>query len=103
MAQRLWVPESRRGAERDRDGEVLDEIADRYGPLRDSVLNLAAYARIRGDGRQAGHRVDRPAGSAVVMKFRDGAGGQPPPDPTKVLSVLAAVPTSTGAALVAAA
>ena len=52
-------------------GEVLDEIADRYGPLRDSVLNLAAYGRIRVMAEKLGlESVDR-QGSAVVLKFRE--------------------------------
>jgi transcription-repair coupling factor (superfamily II helicase) len=70
-------------------GEVLDEIADRYGPLRDSVLNLAAYGRIRVMADRLGlESVDR-QGSAVVMKFRDSARkASHPPDPARVLAVL---------------
>ena len=48
MNQRLMlyrkVAAARREDEIDR---VLDEAADRYGPLPDSVLNLADYGRIR--------------------------------------------------------
>ena len=48
MNQRLMlyrkVAAARREEEIDR---VLEEAADRYGPLPDSVLNLADYGRIR--------------------------------------------------------
>jgi len=90
MAQRLVVYRKVAAARSETEiGEVLDEIADRYGPLRDSVLNLAAYGRIRVMADKLGiESIDR-QGSAVVMKFRDGARkASHPPDPTKVLSVL---------------
>jgi transcription-repair coupling factor (superfamily II helicase) len=69
--------------------EVLDEIRDRYGPLPDSVLNLAAYGRIRVMADKLGlESIDR-QGSAVVMKFRDNAQkASHAPDPTRVLAVL---------------
>jgi hypothetical protein len=77
-------------------GEVIDEIADRYGPLRDSVLNLAAYGRIRVMADKLGlESLDRQA-NAVVMRFRDGAQkASHPPDPAKVLAVVRRRPDVT--------
>jgi transcription-repair coupling factor (superfamily II helicase) len=97
MAQRLVVYRKVAAARSDTEiGEVLDEIADRYGPLRDSVLNLAAYGRIRVMADKLGlESVDR-QGSAVVMKFRDTAQkASHPPDPAKVLAVLRRRPDVT--------
>jgi transcription-repair coupling factor (superfamily II helicase) len=49
---------------------VLDEAADRYGPLPISVLNLADYGRIRVMADRLGvDTVDREA-RTVVLKFR---------------------------------
>jgi transcription-repair coupling factor (superfamily II helicase) len=49
---------------------VLDEAVDRYGPLPDSVLNLADYGRIRVMADRLGvESIDR-EGRAVVIKFR---------------------------------
>ena len=97
MAQRLVVYRKVAAARSETEiGEVLDEIADRYGPLRDSVLNLAAYGRIRVMADKLGvESLDR-QGSSVVMKFRDGAQkASHPPDPTKVLAVLRRRPDVT--------
>jgi transcription-repair coupling factor (superfamily II helicase) len=97
MAQRLVVYRKVAAARSETEiGEVLDEIADRYGPLRDSVLNLAAYGRIRVMAEKLGlESVDR-QGSAVVMKFRDTAQkATHPPDPTRVLNVLRRRPDVT--------
>jgi transcription-repair coupling factor (superfamily II helicase) len=90
MAQRLVLYRRVAAARTETEiGEVLDEIADRYGPLRDSVLNLAAYGRIRVLADKLGlESVDR-QGSAVVLKFRDGARqASRAPDPARVLAVL---------------
>jgi transcription-repair coupling factor (superfamily II helicase) len=90
MAQRLVLYRKVAAARSETEiGEVLDEVADRYGPLRDSVLNLAAYGRIRVMADRLGlESVDR-QGNAVVMKFREAARKTShPPDPTKVLAVL---------------
>jgi len=90
MAQRLVLYRKVAAARTETEiGEVLDEIADRYGPLRDSVLNLAAYGRIRVMADKLGlESVDR-QGSAVVLKFRDGARqASHAPDPARVLAVL---------------
>ena len=61
MNQRLMlyrkVAAARREEEIDR---VLDEAADRYGPLPDSVLNLADYGRIRVMADRLRHRIHRP-------------------------------------------
>jgi hypothetical protein len=49
---------------------VLEEAADRYGPLPDSVLNLADYGRIRVMADRLGiDTIDR-EGRIVVLKFR---------------------------------
>ena len=57
MNQRLMlyrkVAAARRRDEIDR---VLEEAADRYGPLPDSVLNLADYGRIRVMADRLGRR-----------------------------------------------
>jgi transcription-repair coupling factor (superfamily II helicase) len=97
MAQRLVIYRKVAAARSEAEiGEVLDEVADRYGPLRDSVLNLAAYGRIRVMADRLGlESIDR-QGSAVVMKFRDG----PPrtsraPDPARVLGVVRRRPDVT--------
>ncbi len=97
MAQRLVVYRKVAAARSETEiGEVLDEIADRYGSLRDSVLNLAAYGRIRVMADRLGvESLDR-QGSAVVMKFRDGTrAASHTPDPTKVLAVLRRRPDVT--------
>jgi transcription-repair coupling factor (superfamily II helicase) len=71
MNQRLIfyrkVAAARHDAELDR---VLEEAADRYGPLPDSVLNLADYGRIRVMADRLGiDSIDREA-RTVVLKFR---------------------------------
>jgi transcription-repair coupling factor (superfamily II helicase) len=49
---------------------VLEEASDRYGPLPDSVLNLADYGRIRVMADRLGiETIDR-EGRTVVLKFR---------------------------------
>src|SRR5262245_38046290 len=71
MNQRLML--YRKIAAARSDGEidrVLDEAADRYGPLPESVLNLADYGRIRVlADRLAIDTIDRD-GRLVVLKFR---------------------------------
>ena len=71
MNQRLMlyrkVAAARRAEELDR---VLEEAADRYGPMPDSVLNLADYGRIRVMADRVGvESIDRD-GQTVVLKFR---------------------------------
>jgi transcription-repair coupling factor (superfamily II helicase) len=71
MNQRLMlyrkVAAARREAEIDR---VLEEAADRYGPLPSSVMNLADYGRIRVMADRLDiESIDRDA-RTVVLKFR---------------------------------
>jgi transcription-repair coupling factor (superfamily II helicase) len=90
MAQRLVLYRKVAAARSESEiAEVIDEIADRYGPLRDSVLNLAAYGRIRVMADKLGlESIDR-QGSAVVLKFRDGArAAGRTPDPARIVALL---------------
>jgi transcription-repair coupling factor (superfamily II helicase) len=92
MNQRLMlyrrVAAARREQEIDR---VLEEAEDRYGPLPDSVLNLADYGRIRVLADQLGvDSVDR-EGSAVVIKFRP----QAKVDPVRLVSLVRQRPDLT--------
>ena len=78
MNQRLMlyrkVAAARTEAEIDR---VLDDAIDRYGPLPESVLNLADYGRIRVMADRLGvESVDREA-RTVVLKFRPQAKADP--------------------------
>ena len=71
MSQRLMlyrkVAAARRSEELDR---VLDEAADRFGPLPDSVRNLADYGRIRVMADRLGiDAIDR-EGRTVLLRFR---------------------------------
>src|SRR5204862_1972231 len=63
---------------------VLEEAADRYGPLPASVLNLADYGRIRvmADGLGV-ETIDREA-RTVVLKFRP----QARVDPVRLVSLV---------------
>jgi len=71
MNQRLMLYRKVAAARRDEDiDRVLEEAADRYGPLPDSVLNLADYGRIRVMADRLGiDTIDR-EGRTVVIKFR---------------------------------
>src|SRR5678816_4429826 len=63
---------------------ALDEIADRYGPPTDSVLNLAEYGRIRLMADRLGvETIDR-EGRLVVIKFRP----QAKVDPVRLVKVV---------------
>ena len=63
---------------------TLDEIADRYGPPTDSVLNLAEYGRIRIMADRLGvDTIDR-EGRLVVIKFRP----QARVDPIRLVKVV---------------
>jgi transcription-repair coupling factor (superfamily II helicase) len=63
---------------------VLDEAADRYGPLPPSVLNLADYGRIRVMADRLGiETVDREA-RVVVLKFRP----QAKVDPVRLVALV---------------
>ncbi len=92
MNQRLMlyrkVAAARREEEIDR---VLDEAIDRYGPLPDSVLNLADYGRIRVMADRLGiESVDREA-RVVVLKFRPLA----KVDPARLVSLVRQRPSLT--------
>jgi transcription-repair coupling factor (superfamily II helicase) len=92
MNQRLMlyrqVAAARHDAEIDR---VLDEAADRYGPLPDSVLNLADYGRIRVMADRLGiDTVDR-EGRIVVLKFRP----QAKVDPVRLVALVRQRPELT--------
>src|SRR5207244_11781264 len=70
---------------------VLEEAADRYGPLPDSVLNLADYGRIRVMADRLGiESVDREA-RTVVLKFRP----QARVDPVKLVALVRRRPDLT--------
>jgi transcription-repair coupling factor (superfamily II helicase) len=92
MNQRLMlyrkVAAARREEEIDR---VLDEAADRYGPLPDSVLNLADYGRIRVMADRLGiESIDRD-GRTVVLKFRP----QAKIDPVRLIALVRQRPELT--------
>jgi transcription-repair coupling factor (superfamily II helicase) len=71
MNQRLMLYRKVAAARRDPEiDRVLEEASDRYGPLPESVLNLADYGRIRVMADRLGiESIDR-EGRTVVLKFR---------------------------------
>jgi hypothetical protein len=70
---------------------ALDEIADRYGPPTDSVLNLAEYGRIRILADRLGvETIDR-EGRLVVIRFRS----QAKVDPVRLVKVVHEWPGAT--------
>jgi transcription-repair coupling factor (superfamily II helicase) len=70
---------------------VLDEASDRYGPLPDSVLNLADYGRIRVMADRLGiETIDR-EGRLVVLKFRP----QAKVDPVRLVALVRQRPELT--------
>jgi transcription-repair coupling factor (superfamily II helicase) len=82
------VAAARREEEIDR---ILEETIDRYGPLPDSVLNLADYGRIRVMADQLGiEAIDR-EGRTVVLKFRP----QAKVDPVRLVSLVRQRPDLT--------
>jgi transcription-repair coupling factor (superfamily II helicase) len=92
MNQRLMlyrkVAAARREDEIDR---VLEEAVDRYGPLPDSVLNLADYGRIRIMADRLGiDAIDREA-RTVVLKFRP----QAKIDPVRLVALVRQRPELT--------
>jgi hypothetical protein len=89
MAQRLVVYRKVAAARSEQEvGEIIDEARDRYGPLPESMLNLAEYGRIRVMADRLGlESVDR-HGENVVFKFRENAGSRTP-DPQRVLGIVA--------------
>src|SRR5947207_7374056 len=92
MNQRLMlyrkVAAARREEEIDR---ILEEAVDRYGPLPDSVLNLADYGRIRVMADRLGvEAIDREA-RLVVLKFRP----QARVDPVRLVALVRQRPELT--------
>jgi len=70
---------------------VLEEAADRYGPMPDSVLNLADYGRIRVMADRVGiESIDR-EGPTVVLKFRP----QAKLDPVRLVALVRQRPDIT--------
>jgi TRCF domain len=70
---------------------VLEEALDRYGPLPDSVLNLADYGRIRVMADRLGiDTIDREA-RVVVLKFRP----QARVDPVRLVALVRRRPELT--------
>lgn len=90
MAQRLVVYRKVAAARSETElKDVLAEVRDRYGPLPDSVLNLAEYGRIRVMADKLGlESIDR-QGQMVVLKFRENAQtASHAPDPVRVMKLL---------------
>jgi transcription-repair coupling factor (superfamily II helicase) len=85
MNQRLMVYRKVAATRTERELEAtLDEVADRYGPPTDSVLNLAEYGRIRIMADRLGvDTLDR-EGRLVVIKFRP----QAKVDPVRLVKVV---------------
>jgi transcription-repair coupling factor (superfamily II helicase) len=92
MNQRLMLYRKVAAARRDEEiDQVLEEAADRYGPLPDSVLNLADYGRIRVMADRLGiDSIDR-EGRVVVLKFRP----QAKVDPVRLVSLVRQRPDLT--------
>ena len=85
MNQRLMLYRRVAAARRDEEVErVIEEAADRYGPLPPSVLNLADYGRIRVMADRLGiDTIDR-EGRTVVLKFRP----QAKVDPVRLVNLV---------------
>ena len=90
MAQRLVVYRKVAAARSETEiRDVLTEVRDRYGPLPDSLLNLAEYGRIRVMADKLGlESIDR-QGQMVVLRFRENAQkASHAPDPVRVMKLL---------------
>jgi hypothetical protein len=92
MNQRLMLYRKVAAARREEEiDQVLEEAADRYGPLPDSVLNLADYGRIRVMADRLGiDAIDR-EGRVVVLKFRP----QARVDPVRLVALVRQRPDLT--------
>jgi transcription-repair coupling factor (superfamily II helicase) len=92
MNQRLMVYRKVAATRTENELEAaLDEIADRYGPPTDSVLNLAEYGRIRIMADRLGvDTIDR-EGRLVVIRFRP----QAKVDPVRLVKVVHDWPGAT--------
>ncbi len=90
--QRLTLYRRVASARRDDEiDQILEEAADRYGPLPTSVLNLADYGRIRVMADQLGvESIDRDAKS-VVIKF----GSKSKVDPARMVGIVRQRPELT--------
>ncbi|MDO8836031.1 MAG: transcription-repair coupling factor, partial [Vicinamibacterales bacterium] len=88
MAQRLVVYRKIASAREEAElSDVLDETRDRYGPLPESMLNLAAYGQICVLANALGlETIDRKGGH-VVFKFRENAPSRVP-DPVRIMRVV---------------
>jgi transcription-repair coupling factor (superfamily II helicase) len=92
MNQRLMLYRKVAAARKEEDiDRVLEEAADRYGPVPDSVLNLADYGRIRVMAERLDiDAIDRD-GRTVVLKFRP----QARVDPVRLVSLVRQRPDLT--------
>ncbi len=92
MNQRLMLYRKVAAARHDEEiDRVLEDAADRYGPLPDSVLNLADYGRIRVMADRLDiETIDR-EGRVVVLKFRP----QAKVDPVRLVSLVRRRPELT--------
>jgi transcription-repair coupling factor (superfamily II helicase) len=92
MNQRLMLYRRIAAARADEEiDRVLEEAADRYGPVPDSLLNLADYGRIRVMADRLGvETIDR-EGHLVVIKFRP----QAKVDPVRLVSLVRQRPELT--------
>ena len=91
MNQRLMLYRVAAARHDDEIDRVLEEAADRYGPLPDSVLNLADYGRIRVMADTLGiDTIDR-EGRIVVLKFRP----QAKLDPVRLVALVRQRPELT--------
>jgi transcription-repair coupling factor (superfamily II helicase) len=92
MNQRLMLYRKVAAARHDPEiDRVLEEAADRYGPLPASVLNLADYGRIRIMADRLGiDAIDR-EGRVVVLKFRP----QAKIDPVRLVALVRQRPELT--------
>ena len=92
MNQRLMLYRKVAAARHDDEiDRVLEEAADRYGPLPDSVLNLADYGRIRVMADRLWiDTIDR-EGRIVVLKFRP----QAKIDPVRLVALVRQRPDLT--------
>ena len=92
MNQRLTLYRRVAAARDEREVErVLEEAVDRYGPLPDSVRNLADYGRIRVMADRLGiESIDR-EGRIVVFRFRP----QAKLDPVRLVALVRRRPTLT--------
>jgi transcription-repair coupling factor (superfamily II helicase) len=85
MNQRLMLYRKVAAARQDEEiDRVLEEAIDRYGPLPDSVLNLADYGRIRVMADRLGiETIDR-EGRVAILKF----GPKAKVEPTRVMALI---------------